>query len=86
MQNAQKFVVKTDSNKVYSLHVINAIEYNPVKFVGLFLFYDDDNNFQNVKHRLLFENSVKAILDKVIEYLNGRGENAMIEENGLILV
>jgi hypothetical protein len=40
----------------------------------------------NVKHRLLFENSVKAILDKVIEYVNGRGENVMIEENGLMLV
>lgn len=85
MQNAKKFIIKTDNNKIYSLHIINAVEYNPDKYVGLFLFYDDNNEFQNMKHRLLFENSVDAIKDKVIEYANGRGENVKIVENGLLL-
>ena len=84
MQNAIKFIIKTDSNRTYSLHIINAIEYKPEKYVGLFLFYDDNNEFQNLKHRLLFENSVDAIKDKVIEYVNGRGETVMIEENALL--
>jgi len=85
MQNALKFIIKTDSNKIYSLHIINAVEYVPDKYVGLFLFYDDNNEFQNMKHRLLFENSVDAIKDKVIEYANGRGENVRIVENGQLL-
>jgi hypothetical protein len=56
-QTAKKYLIKTSSNKVYALHIINAIEYEQNKYVGLFLFYDDSHDFQHLKHRLLFENS-----------------------------
>jgi len=81
MQNAQKFLIKTDSDHIYSLHILRASEYVPDKIVGLLLYYDDDNNFSNMRHRLLFENLVEAVKDKVVEYVNGRGENIVIVES-----
>jgi hypothetical protein len=85
MLNAQKFLIKTSKNRTYSLHIIDANEYDEGKYVGLFLYYDDESDFQHLRHRLLFENSIDAIKDKVIEYANGRGEEAILEENGLVL-
>lgn len=85
MENAVKFVIKTDNNRTYSLHIINAVEYQNGKYVGLFLYYDDDKyeheRGESLRHRLLFENSIDAIKDKVLEYASGRGEKIMFVEN-----
>ena len=84
MHISQKLIVKTDKNRVYALHIMNADEYDPGKVVGLFLYFDDNNGFSNMRHRLLFENSVDAVKDKVVEYANGRGENIMFVETPLL--
>ena len=85
MENALKFVIKTDSNRTYSLHIINAVEYHKGKYVGVFLYHDDDSydaeRGESLRHRLLFENSIDAIKDKVLEYASGRGESIMFIEN-----
>ena len=78
MQGSQKFVIKTSSDRTYLLHVVDAEEYHTGKYVGLLLYYDDKaptEEWQNIRHRILFENSIDAIKDKVVEYANGRGEN-----------
>jgi len=84
MQNALKLIIRSDTNRIYSLHIMNAIEYQKGKYVGLFLYYDDNNindALKNIRHRLLFENSIEAIKDKVVEYASGRGENIMFIES-----
>jgi len=85
MENAIKYVIKTDGNRTYSLHIINAVEYHKSKYVGVFLYHDDENyepeRGESLRHRLLFENSIDAIKDKVLEYTSGRGENIMFIEN-----
>jgi len=84
MQNAIKLVIRSDSNRIYSLHIMDAVEYQKGHYVGLFLFYDDnstENAYKNIRHRLLFENSIEAIKDKVIEYASGRGESIMFIES-----
>jgi hypothetical protein len=59
---------------------MEASEYLKGKYIALFLFYDDDgfDNTEklwlNLKHRILFENSIEAIKSKVIEYADGRNE------------
>jgi hypothetical protein len=78
MHDSQKFIIKTGSGRTYLLHVHNTAEYQTGKFVGLLLYYDDKNpaeGWQNMRHRVMFENSVDAIKAKVIEYANGRGES-----------
>jgi hypothetical protein len=84
MDQAIKYVIKTDNNRTYSLHIINAIEYQNGKYVGLFLYQDVDNyateRGEGLRHRLLFENSIDAIKDKVLEYTSGRGENIVFVE------
>jgi len=86
MQNSIKYIVKTDSNKIYVLHIIAAIEYKTNQYVGLFLYGDEDSEKNGktwtvLRHRLLFENSIEAIKDKVIEYANGRNEKIMFIDN-----
>lgn len=84
MQNAIKLVIKSDLNRIYSLHIVDAIEQHNGKYVGLFLYYDNNDvteAVKNVRHRILFENSVEAIKDKVVEYTGGRGENITFIES-----
>lgn len=86
MQNSKKFLIKTDSNKTYILHVMDAVEYKQNQYVGLFLFHDDEaeaenNEWSNLRHRLLFESSIEAIKDKVTEYAHGRNENIIFIDN-----
>lgn len=85
MQNSKKFLIKTDSNKTYILHVIDAVEYKQNQYVGLFLFHDDEaeenSEWSNLRHRLLFESSIEAIKDKVTEYAHGRNENIIFIDN-----
>lgn len=89
MENSQKFVVKTTSNKTYLLHIIDAEEYDHGKYVGLFLYYDGKTptkGLQNMMHRVLFGNSVEDIKDKVVEYANTRGESVIFVENTDVLI
>jgi hypothetical protein len=86
MKNSIKYLIKTDSNKTYILHIMDAVEYKTNQYVGLFLFHDDDDSsqseaWQNLRHRLLFESSIEAIKDKVTEYAHGRNENIMFIDN-----
>ncbi len=79
MQNSIKYVVKTDGGKTYILHIMDAAEFNAHYYVGVFLYHDEDITPDSVdlpvmRHRILFERSVNAILDKVIEYTSGRNE------------
>ncbi len=84
MQNSLKFTVQTDSNKIYVLHIIEAAEYKSKQYVGLFLYGDDDVKWTGLRHRLLFESSIEAIKDKVIEYANGRNEKIMFIDNSAL--
>ena len=86
MSNSIKYLVKTDSNRTYILHIMDAVEYKSNQYVGLFLFHDEEDNstpdvWNNLRHRLLFENSVEAIKDKVTEYAHGRNENIVFRDN-----
>ena len=84
MQNSVKFTIQTNSDKVYVLHIIEAIEYKANQFVGLFLYGDDETKWKGLRHRILFENSIEAIKDKVIEYANGRNEKVMFIDNSAL--
>ena len=85
MQNTTKYIVNTDNGRTYILYIMNANEYSgnndETRFVGLFLFYDEDiissteELWKRLRHRLLFENSVDAIKEKIREYAAGRNEN-----------
>ncbi|HEY3249750.1 MAG TPA: hypothetical protein VGK25_01400 [Ignavibacteria bacterium] len=90
MQESQKFIIKTDTNNTYLLHIIDTEELHVEKYVGLLLYYDEDaprEGYQYIRHRILFENSVDAMKDKVIEYANGRGENVtFVESSNALLV
>ncbi len=94
--HAQKYIVNTDSGRSYILYIINAEEFNKSsynqKYIGLFLYYDEDNAenpeklWMKLRHRIMFENSVDAIKDKVIEYTEGRNEKIFfleVEKEGL---
>lgn len=85
MQNSTKYIVKTDGGKTYILHVMNAAEFNAHYYVGVFLYHDEDYLPDKVelpvmRHRLLFEKSVNAIKDKVLEYTSGRNEKIVFLE------
>jgi hypothetical protein len=78
MENSYKFIIKTDTQKVYVLHVFESSEFEPRKYIGLFLYHDDHTNegvWHHLRHRILYENSIDAIKDKVIEYTEGRNEH-----------
>lgn len=86
MSTSIKYLVKTDSNRTYILHIMDAVEYRSNQYVGLFLFHDEEGNstpdvWGNLRHRLLFENSIEAIKDKVMEYAHGRNENIIFIDN-----
>ena len=78
--NTLKYIIKTDNDKTYSLYIMEAAEYIKGKYIALFLYYDDDDFdsteklWLNLRHRLLFENSIEAIKSKIIEYADGRNE------------
>jgi hypothetical protein len=79
MQYSVKYVVRTDGGKTYILHIMDAAEFNSHYYVGMFLYHDEEVSPDSVdlpvmRHRVLFERSVNAILDKVIEYTSGRNE------------
>jgi hypothetical protein len=77
MKNSIKYIVKTDGGRTYILHILEASEYKSNQYVGLFLYHDEDSLndvWPHLRHRLLFENSVEAIKNKVTEYAEGRNE------------
>lgn len=86
MQNSIKYIVKTDTGKVYILHIVDAFEFSSKHYIGLFLYHDEeyassDIDLPLMRHRLLFETSIKAIKDKVIEYTSGRNEKVTFEDS-----
>ncbi len=78
--NIFKYIVKTDNDRTYSLYIMEANEYRKGRYVSLFLFYDDNKIedtqklWLNLRHRILYENSIEAVKAKVIEYAAGRNE------------
>jgi len=80
VNNTIKYIIKTDNDKTYSLYIMEASEYIKGKYIALFLYYDDDDFdnteklWLNIRHRILFENSIEAIKSKIIEYADGRNE------------
>lgn len=85
MQNSIKYLIKTDDGKTYILHIMETAEFNARQYVGLFLFHNEEYAPEHVelpilRHRLLFENSINAIKDKVIEYTSGRNERVTFIE------
>ena len=86
MQNSLKYVIQTDSGKKYILHILENSEFNSKLYVGVFLFHNEEYlpgkvDIPLLRHRLLFENSVNAIKDKVIEYTSGRNEHITFIES-----
>ena len=86
INNTIKYIIKTDNDKTYILYVMEVSELQKGKYIGLFLYYDDDDFenteklWLNIKHRILFENSIDAIKTKVIEYADGRNEKLIFLE------
>ena len=90
MHNTIKYIIKTDSERTYILYIMNAGEFSSnddsSKYVGLFLFFDDDQIstheelWKRLRHRLLFENSIDAIKEKIKEYASGRNETIVFLE------
>lgn len=84
--NIIKYIIKTDSDRTYSLYIMEASEYAKGKYVALFLYYDEDEYenteklWMNIRHRIFYENSVEAIKNKVTEYADGRNEKLMFLE------
>ena len=81
--NTLKYLIKTQHNKTYLLFIMDTTELHPNKYIALFLYYDS-NDFTNpeemwvnIRHRIIFENSIEAIKDKVIEYTEGRNERVV---------
>jgi hypothetical protein len=83
INNTIKYIIKTDNDKTYSLYIMEASEYIKGKYIALFLYYDDDDFdnteklWLNIRHRILFENSIEAIISKITEYADGRNEKLM---------
>ncbi len=84
--NIIKYIIKTDNDKTYSLYIMEADEFQKGRYVSLFLYYDE-NGFENteklwlnIRHRILYENSIEAIKTKVIEYADGRNEKLLFLE------
>lgn len=84
--NVIKYIVKTDNDRIYSLYIMEANEYKKGKYVSLFLYYDE-NDFNdseelwlNLRHRILYESSIDAIKNKIIEYADGRNEKLIFLE------
>ncbi len=81
-----KYILKTDGDKTYSLYIMEAKEYQKGKYIGLFLYYDDDEFenteklWLNLRHRILYENSIDAVKAKIIEYASGRNEKLIFLE------
>lgn len=81
-----KYIIKTDNDKTYSLYIMEAKEIQKERYIALFLYYDDDeiNDTEklwlNLRHRILFENSIEDIKTKIIEYTSGRNEKLFFLE------
>lgn len=86
INNTLKYIIKTDNDKTYLLYIMEVNEYLKGKYIGLFLYYDEDDFesteklWLNVRHRILYENSIDAIKSKVIEYADGRNEKLIFLE------
>lgn len=85
MQNSIKYIVKTNTGKTYILYVMDACEINSKHYIGLFLYHDEEYAPHEVdlpimRHRILFETSVNAIKDKVVEYTSGRNEYIVFDD------
>lgn len=84
--NIIKYIINTDANRIYSLYIMEASEYQKGRYVALFLYYDDDyfedteKLWLNLRHRIFYESSVEAIKNKVIEYAEGRNEKLFFNE------
>ena len=85
-KNTIKYIIKTDNDKTYSLYIMEAAEFHKDRFIALFLYYDDDEFdnteklWMNLRHRILFENSIEVIKSKIIEYADGRNEKLIFLE------
>jgi hypothetical protein len=84
-----KYLIKTSEDRTYSLYIMETEEFTKGKYIALFLYYDDNEGFNSpeklwlrLKHRILYENTVDAIKDKVSEYGNGRNESFVFLEMG----
>jgi hypothetical protein len=84
--NTTKYIIKTDSDKTYSLYIMEAKEYQKGKYIALFLYYDEDEFenteklWLNLRHRILYENSMDAVKAKIVEYASGRNEKLIFLE------
>lgn len=83
-----KYIIKTDCDRTYSLYIMEASEYCKGQYIGLFLYYDEDDNgidkperfWLKLRHRILFESSADIIKDKILEYGFGRNEKYIFIE------
>lgn len=86
INNTLKYIIKTDNDRTYILYIMEVNELQKGKCIGLFLYYDEDDFenteklWLNIRHRILFENSIEAIKSKVIEYADGRNEKLIFLE------
>jgi len=86
INNTLKYIIKTDNDKTYILYIMEVNEFQKGKCIGLFLYYDEDDFenteklWLNIRHRILYENSIEAIKSKVIEYADGRNEKLIFLE------
>lgn len=48
MQNSIKYIIKTGSKRTYILHIMDAVEFQSKKYIGLFLYHDEENTENNV--------------------------------------
>jgi hypothetical protein len=85
--NSRKYIIDSGDDKTYILYIMETKEYQKGSFIGLFLYYDEDKAISSpeklwlkLRHRVLFENSIDAILEKVREYGYGRNENYTFTE------
>ncbi|MCI0449822.1 MAG: hypothetical protein L0Y79_08565 [Chlorobi bacterium] len=85
MQNSIKYIIKTGSKRTYILHIMDAVEFQSKKYIGLFLYHDEENTendvWKHLRHRIFFESSIEAIKGKIIEYTDGRNEKITFIEH-----
>lgn len=82
-----KYIIKTNDDKTYSLYIMEAEEFQRGRYIAIFLYYDEDSELNSpeklwlrVKHRILYENSIDAIKEKIIELGSGRNEKFIFLE------
>ena len=85
--NSLKYIINSGDDRTYILYIMETKEYKKGSYIGLFLYYDEEKAISspeklwlNLRHRILFENSIDAIKEKVREYGFGRNENYTFTE------